>query len=172
MTRRPRLTALLTLILGLAASAAAAQRVPAGQEAPAGQPQAPPAREEEEAMLWPTVRYDWPTKLSAGLLFQPPLKGALAPLLTTFTIGTGGYKAGVGVGWMGGNLAAGYALQLTATRTLGHPEGAEPHQTYLGVEGEFMVANMSIKAGPAMRIGGRTPSAHRFRLNISAGLGF
>jgi hypothetical protein len=127
---------------------------------------------DDEAILWPTVRYDWPTKLSAGVLFQPPFKGVLDPLLGTFTIGTGGYKAGIGVGAMGGNLAAGYAVQLTLTRTFAHPHGTDPHQTFLGVEGSFMIANIGVRAGPAFRVGGRTPSEDTFRMNVSVGVGF
>ena len=127
---------------------------------------------DDEAIIWPTVRYDWPAKLSAGVLFQPPFKGALDPLLGTFTIGTGGYTAGIGVGAVGGQLAVGYAVQLALTRTFEHPHGADPHQTFVGVEGALMIANIGVRVGPAFRIGGRTPSGNKFRMNVSVGLGF
>jgi hypothetical protein len=127
---------------------------------------------DDEPVIWPTVRYDWPMKLSGGILIQPPFKGRLAPLLGTFTVGKGGYKGGIGVGAMGGNLAAGHAVQLTVMRTFAHPHGADPRQTYVGVEGSFMIANIGVRAGPAVRVGAGQASRDRVRMNLSVGWGF
>ena len=57
-------------------------------------------------------------------------------------------------------------------RTTSHPHGADPHQTFIGIEPQIMLANFSFKGGPAVRIGGRTPSDDRLRINFSVGFGF
>jgi hypothetical protein len=129
--------------------------------------------DDDEAPVWPTIRYDWPTKLSAGVLIQPPFKGALDPLLGSVTLGTGGFKAGVGIGYMGGSLATGHGVLLTVTRTFAHPQGADPHQTFVGVEGWLSVLpGFGLRVGPAFRVGGRTPSRDKVRVNVSFGFGF
>jgi hypothetical protein len=87
-------------------------------------------------------------------------------------VGTGGHKVGLGYGWFGGNIMGGTAVHLTLLRTTSHPHGADPHQTFIGVEPQMMLANFSFKGGPAFRIGGRTPSDDRFRINFSVGFGF
>lgn len=96
----------------------------------------------------------------------------LNKLILGGTIGRGGYKVGAGYGAFGGNLMAGTAVFATVLRTTSNPRNAEPHQTFLGVEGQIMAANFSLKGGPAFRIGGRTPSEDRFRINFSVGFGF
>jgi hypothetical protein len=82
----------------------------------------------------------------------------------------------VGLGAFGGNLMAGTVVSATITRTTAHPLGAAPHTTFVGIEPQIMAANISIKGGPAFRVGGRAPSSDRsndrFRLNFSAGYGF
>jgi hypothetical protein len=139
--------------------------------------------DDDEAVIWPTVRYDWTTKLTGGVLIQPPFRGRLDPLLGVVNIGTGGFKAGVGAGWMGGNLAFGYGVLLTVTRTNDHPQGAHRNQTFLGVEGFIPVApGFGLRVGPAFRVGGQTPglrqgpggqaAAGRFRMNVSLGFGY
>lgn len=122
--------------------------------------------------MWPTIRYGWPEKWSVGAACQPRLPGVLNRLMLTGTVGTGGHKVGLGYGWFGGNIMGGTAVHLTLLRTTPHPHGAEPHQTFLGVEPQIMMANFSFKAGPAFRIGGRTPYDDRFRINFSLGIGF
>ena len=132
-----------------------------------------PSAENDEFPWFPTVRYDWPMKLSAGVLIQPPFKGRLDPLLGIVNVGTGGIKAGAGVGYVGGNLAFGYGVLFTVTRTFSNPNGADPHQTFVGVEGFIPVTpGFGLRVGPAFRVGGRTPSPDRFRMNVSVGFGY
>jgi hypothetical protein len=126
----------------------------------------------DRPLFWPTVRYSWPEKLSAGAALQPRIPGVLNKLILSGTIGLGGYKVGAGYGAFGGNLMAGTAVHATVLRTTSSPLHAEPHQTFLGVEGQIMAANFSLKGGPSFRIGGQIPSEDRFRINFSVGLGF
>jgi hypothetical protein len=135
-------------------------------------PAAAADEELDRPLVWPTVRYSWPEKWSAGVAFQPRMPGGLNKLILGGTIGQGGYKVGAGYGAFGGNLMAGTAVHVTVLRTMWNPLRAEPHQTYVGVEGQIMAANISLKGGPAFRIGGRTPSVDRFRINFSVGVGF
>jgi hypothetical protein len=123
-------------------------------------------------MVWPTVRYGWPDRLAVGLSIQPPLPGFADLLLGSATVGRGGAKVGVGIGKFGGSLMVGYAVQATLLRTNEHPRGAPRNQTFVGVEGEVMLGNLSIRAGPAVRVGGRDHSGRDVRVNISVGLGF
>ena len=126
----------------------------------------------DRSLFWPTVRYGWPERLSVGGAFQPRIPGVFNRLILDGTIGRGGYKVSAGYGAFGGDLMAGTAILATVMRTSSNPRDAEPHQTFVGVEGQIMAANFSLKAGPAFRIGGRTQSADRFRINFSVGLGF
>jgi hypothetical protein len=163
--------ALLTLALAASSSAQTTDSaVPSAPDTPAAREV--PARKDERPIVWPTVRYGWPEKWSVGAAFQPRLPGVLNRLMLTGTVGTGGRKAGLGYGWFGGNLMAGTAVHVTLLRTTSHPHGAEPHQTFIGVEPQIMLANFSFKGGPAVRIGGRTHSADQFRINFSVGIGF
>jgi hypothetical protein len=130
------------------------------------------AADDERPLIWPTVRYGWPEKWSAGAALQPRLPGVLNRLIVSGTVGTGGHKVGLGYGWFGGNIMGGTAVHLTLLRTTSHPRGAEPHQTFIGAEPQIMLANFSFKGGPAVRIGGRMPSNDRFRINFSLGFGF
>ena len=122
--------------------------------------------------FFPTVRYGWPERLSVGGAYQPMIPGFLNKLILAGTIGRGGHKLSLGYGAFGGDLMVGKAVHLTLLRTTSDPKNGDPHQTFLGVEGEIMAAAVSLKGGPAFRIGGRTPSADRFRINFSAGFGF
>ena len=79
-------------------------------------------------------------------------------LIVSGTVGTGGHKVGLGYGGFGGTIMGGRAVHVTLLRTSSHPRGAEPHQTFIGVEPEIMLANWSLKGGPAVRVGVRTPS--------------
>jgi hypothetical protein len=126
---------------------------------------------EDEPLVWPTVRYGWPDKWSAGIAVQPRPGGVWNRLVATLTIGTGAMKAGVGFGTFGGNLMGGQAVQLTFTRTTGDPLGAAPHESFVGVEAQCMVANMSFRLGPAVRVS-QSDTSGRFRLNASLGFGF
>ena len=126
----------------------------------------------DRPLFWPTVRYSRPEKLSVGGAFQPRIPGVLNKLILSGTIGQGGYKVGAGYGAFGGGLMAGTAVHATVLRTMSDPLHAQPHQTFVGVEGQIMAANLSFKGGPAFRIGGRTASEERFRINFSVGLGF
>ena len=126
---------------------------------------------DREPPVWPTVRYSWPEKLSFGVAVQPPLDGIWDSLLGSFTWGQGGIKAGVGIGRFGGSLMSGYAIQATVIRTSDNPNGAPPNTTFVGVEAEAMAFNISIRIGPAVRMGHDT-TAGRVRLNFSVGLGF
>ena len=130
------------------------------------------AAADDEVMIWPTVRYGWPERLSAGVAVQPRLGGLWDRLVLTGTAGTGGLKAGVGLGGFGGDCMVGRAIHATVTRTTANPRGAEPHQTFLGAEAEVMAANFSIKVGPAFALGPRRAGSDRFRLNVSFGFGF
>ena len=126
----------------------------------------------ERPIFWPTVRFGWPERLSAGGTLQPRIPGVLNKLVLGGTIGRGGYKLEAGYGAFGGNVMAGTALVATMLRTTSNPRHADPDQTYVGIEGHFMVGNVGFRAGPAFRVGGRRPSTDRVRLNFSVGLGF
>ena len=134
--------------------------------------QGPGKERDDRPVIWPTVRYGWPEKWSVGAALQPRLPGALNRLIISGTVGTGGHKVGLGYGGFGGTIMGGRAVHVTLLRTSSHPRGAEPHQTFIGVEPEIMLANWSLKGGPAVRVGVRTPSAERFRINFSLGIGF
>jgi hypothetical protein len=135
-------------------------------------PREVPSPQDERPMVWPTVRYGWPEKWSIGAAYQPRLPGVLNRLMVTGTVGTGGHKVGLGYGWFGGDIMGGTAVHVTLLRTTSHPHAAEPHQTFIGIEPQIMLANFSFKGGPAVRIGGRTHSDDRFRINFSVGFGF
>ena len=135
-------------------------------------PAAAADEELDRPFFWPTVRYSRPERLSGGAAFQPQFPGALNKLILSGTIGRGGIKGGVGYGQFGGSLMAGAAVHATILRTMWNPRHAEPGQTFLGLEGQIMAANISLVGGPAFRIGGRTPSPDRFRINFSVGYGF
>jgi hypothetical protein len=135
-------------------------------------PAAAAAEELDRPFFWPTVRYSRPERLSVGGALQPKFPGALNKLILSGTVGRGGYKAGVGYGQFGGDLMAGTAIHATVLRTMWSPRHAEPGQTFIGIEGQFMAANISLKGGPAFRIGGRTASDDRLRINFSVGYGF
>ena len=122
--------------------------------------------------FFPTVRYGWPERLSVGGAYQPMIPGFLNKLILGGTIGRGGHKLSVGYGAFGGDLMAGTAVHLTLLRTTSDPKNGDPHQTFFGVEGQIMAAAISLKGGPAFRIGGPTSSNDRFRVNFSMGLGF
>ena len=138
----------------------------------AGWPAAAADEELDRPFFWPTVRYSRPERLSVGGAFQPRIPGAFNKLILGGTIGRGGYKVGVGYGAFGGDLMGGAAVHATLLRTQWSPRHAEPDQTFVGLEGQMMAANISLKGGPAFRIGGRTPSSDRFRINFSVGYGF
>ena len=123
-------------------------------------------------LIWPTVRYGAPEKLSAGIAVQPRLGGIWDRLVLSGTAGTGGLKAGIGLGSFGGDCMVGRAIQATVTRTTSHPRGAEPHRTFIGAEAEVMAANISIKVGPAFALGPRRDGTDRVRINVSIGFGF
>ena len=129
------------------------------------------ARKDERPVVWPTIRYGWPEKWSFGAAFQPRLPGVLNQLMLTGTVGTGGHKVGLGYGWFGGSIMGGTAVHVTLLRTTSQPLHAQPHQTFLGVEPQIMLANFSLKGGPAFRVGG-APSNDHFRVNFSLGVGF
>jgi hypothetical protein len=126
----------------------------------------------DRPFFWPTVRYSRPERLSVGGAFQPKIPGALNKLILSGTVGRGGYKVGVGHGQFGGDLMVGRAVHATVLRTMWSSRHAEPGQTFIGIEGQVMAANISLKGGPAFRIGGRTPSDDRLRINFSVGYGF
>jgi hypothetical protein len=131
------------------------------------------AEDFDAPLIWPTVRYGWPEKWSVGAAVQPRLRGwPLDHLIVSGTVGTGGHKVGLGYGRFGGTIMGGTAVHVTLLRTSSHPRGAEPHQTFIGVEPQIMLANWSFKGGPAVRVGGRTPSDDRIRINFSLGIGF
>ena len=138
----------------------------------AARPAAAADDELDRPLFWPTVRYSWPEKLSAGGAFQPRIPGFLNKLILGGTVGQGGYKVGAGYGGFGGDLMAGTAVHATVLRTTSNPLRADPHQTFVGVEAQIMAANFSLKGGPAFRLSGRAPSANRLRINFSVGLGF
>jgi hypothetical protein len=139
-------------LLGLAASAAAQEK-------------------EYEPLLWPSVRYGAPDKLSAGVAVQPRADGTFGRLIGTASIGLGGIKGGIGLGAFGGDLMTGYAVQITALRTTRHPLGALGGRTYVGLEAEIMLCNISVKLGPAILIGGAAPRG-RLRFNWGIAYGF
>ena len=139
----------------------------------AAQTASPDSKDDDEPVIWPTIRYDWATKLTGGILIQPPFKGGLDPLLGIVNVGTGGVKVGAGVGYLGGSLAFGYGVLVTVTRTNARPLHADPHQTFVGVEGFIPVTpGFGLRVGPAFRVGGKTSSADRFHLNVSIGFGY
>jgi hypothetical protein len=66
----------------------------------------------------------------------------------------------------------GTAIHATWLRTTGSPRRGEPHATYLGVEGEIMAANIGIRGGPMIRVGGSSSSSPRLLVGFSIGYGF
>lgn len=126
----------------------------------------------DEPLVWPVVRHGWPDKLSAGIAVQPPLPGCWDLLIGSASVGQGGVKAGAGLGKFGGNEMTGVALQLTILRTTRNPLGAAAHQTVVGAEAQIMLGNISLKAGPALRVAGRTPAPDGLRLSFGIGYGF
>ncbi len=124
----------------------------------------------EEPLFWPTVRYDRTQRLAGGVAFQPRT-GIFDRLVLTTTAGKGGVQAGVGVGSFGNNIMGGAGVHATWLRTTGDARRGEPHQTYVGVEGELMAANISLRGGPLFRVGG-TPGANRLMIGFSVGYGF
>lgn len=124
-----------------------------------------------EPVVFPTVRYGAPAKLSAGIALQPPFRVLGRHLIGIATLGKGGAKAGLGLGAFGGSLMSGYAVMATITRTT-RPVGAPPNQTCVGVEGELMAFNLSVRIGPSVRVTSQAQPGGKFRLNWSVGLGF
>ena len=164
--------ALLMLTVGTSSWAQTADPEAVTSPSNLSPPQKSATRTEERPLVWPTVRYGWPEKWSVGAAYQPRLPGVLNRLMVTGTVGTGGHKVGLGYGWFGGDIMGGTAVHVTLLRTTAHPHGADPHQTFIGIEPQIMLANFSFKGGPAVRIGGRTYSDDRLRINFSVGFGF
>ena len=168
-----KILAFVLLMLTMAASSSAQTSDPGTP--PSSSATSPPdahASKDERPVVWPTIRYGWPEKWSFGAALQPRLPGMLNRLIVTGTVGTGGHKVGLGYGWFGGTIMGGTAVHVTLLRTTSQPLGAHAHQTFIGIEPQIMLANFSLKGGPAFRIGGQTPSDDRFRINCSMGIGF
>ena len=126
---------------------------------------------DDEPLVWPTIRYSRIQRLAAGVAFQPR-SPMLDRLVMTATAGRGGYMAAVGIGSFGDDIMGGTAIHATWLRTSGRPRQGDPHQTYLGVEGEFMAANLSFRGGPMLRVGGSSPRSNRLLVGFSIGYGF
>jgi hypothetical protein len=137
-----------------------------------GVPAAADAQSDPRPLIWPTVRVAAPEGLSGGLSVQPRLPGPLNRLIVSGGVGRNGRRLAVGYGWFGGNLMGGYAVQAVLVRTGADPVGAAPHQTYLGVESAFMLANISVRRGVAFRVGGRAPTEDWAVMTLSVGIGF
>jgi len=125
----------------------------------------------DEPLFWPTVRYSASQRLAGGIAFQPR-SGMFDRLVLTATAGRGGFLAGVGLGSFGDTIMGGAAIHATWLRTTGQPRRGDPHQTYVGVEGEIMAANISLRGGPLVRVGGPATGSRRLMLGFSVGLGF
>src|SRR5215208_503747 len=106
----------------------------------AGPAMAADADELDRVPFFPTVRYGWPERLSVGGAYQPRIPGLLNKLILGGTMGRGGHKVSAGYGAFGGDLMAGTAVHVTLLRTTSHPKNGDPHQTFLGVEGQIMAA--------------------------------
>jgi len=130
-----------------------------------------PAAADDEPLFWPTVRYSRTQGLAGGVAFQPR-SGLFDRLVVTATAGRGGVLAGVGVGSFGSNMMGGAAVHATWLRTTDHPRLGDPHQTYVGVEGEIMAANISFRGGPLVRVGGPPTGSSRVMVGFSIGYGF
>ena len=124
---------------------------------------------QDEPIIWPSLHVGGPQTVAVGLAIQPPFEGLLDKLLMSASVGKGGVKAGAGVGMFGGSLMSGAALQLTVLRR--RPRLPLAPATFVGLEGQLMLGNLSIKAGPAVRLG-RAGTGSRFRVNWEFGLGF
>ncbi|HKT79656.1 MAG TPA: hypothetical protein VJP86_05520 [Vicinamibacterales bacterium] len=130
-------------------------------------------RNPDAPLIWPTVRYGGPERLSAGVTLQPQFAGILKQLVVSGLAGKGGAKAAVGIGAFGGSLMGGYALQATIVRTSDRPIGAPANQTYIGFDAALMIFNFGFRLGPAFQVSERhKPEANKFRLNWSVGFGF
>lgn len=126
---------------------------------------------EDEPLVWPTVRYSRIQRLAAGVAFQPR-SPVLNRLVITATAGRGGYMAGMGIGSFGDDIMGGAAVHATWLRTTGRPRQGDPHETYLGIEGEIMMANISLRGGPMFRAGRSSTGSSRLLVGFSVGYGF
>jgi hypothetical protein len=126
---------------------------------------------EDEPPFWPTIRHSRIQRWAAGVAIQPRSPG-LDHLVLTATAGRGGFLAGVGIGSFGDNIMGGTAVHATWLRTTGNPKNGDPRQTYVGVEAEIMAANISLRGGPLMRVGGVPRSSGRVIVGFSVGYGF
>jgi hypothetical protein len=125
------------------------------------------AAADDQPPIWPTVRYGGPDRLAFGVAVQPNIGRVFDGLIVVGTWGTGAMKAGVGLGGFGGSLMGGSAILATVARTRGSANSA---QTFVGMEAELMAFNVSVRAGPSVRVtSGRGP---RVRLSWSVGWGF
>jgi hypothetical protein len=140
--------------------------------AASGIPAVAAAQDDPRPLIWPTVRVAAPEGLSAAFSVQPRLPGPLNRMIVSAGVGRNGRRLAVGYGWFGSNLMAGYAVQAVLLRTGADPVSAAPHQTYLGVESAFMLANISVRRGYAFRVGGRTPTEDWAVMTLSIGFGF
>ena len=132
---------------------------------------APAGAAEDEPLFWPTIRHSRIQGWAGGVAFQPRSRIFDRTVLTA-TAGRGGFLAGVGFGSFGDNIMAGTALHVTCLRTTGRPRRGDPHQTYVGVEGEIMVANIGLRGGPLVRIGKSSAPSSRLLVGFSIGYGF
>jgi hypothetical protein len=68
------------------------------------------------------------------------------------TAGIGGFRAAAGLAWLTGPF--GPDALVTVTRTTSRARGADPHQTYLGIEAGYLWAIVRPTVGIAWRVSG------------------
>jgi hypothetical protein len=107
------------------------------------------------------VEYGAPCKLAASLRYDltPAHSGnatAAFVLQPIASVGLGGAKAGLGVGWEGGPTVGPIVLRGTFARTFGRPLAARPNQNWVGGELEWSGLHfLSAQVGLLHPLGGR-----------------